>query len=45
MKQVGGFRDYQALLGDDRAYEDVLIVLAGRSDAHKIQKMQAGQSG
>ena len=41
MDRVGGYLDYLALEGDARAYDDVLIVLRGESDARRIQELEA----
>lgn len=40
MKYVGTYRDYLALLEDARAYDDVLIAMAGDADAAKIANLR-----
>jgi len=41
MDRVGGYLGYLALLEDARAYDDVLIVLAGEADAARIRALEA----
>lgn len=41
MDRVGGYTSYLALLGDERAYDDVLAAMAGELDAHNILKLEA----
>ena len=41
MDRVGGMTSYEALCDDARAYEDVLIAMAGESDAMKIREMES----
>lgn len=41
MDRAGGYGDYLMLQEDARAYEDVLLVLEGESEAAKIRQMKA----
>ena len=45
MDRVGGYQAYRELLQDERALEDVLIALAGESDARRILKLEAEARG
>lgn len=41
MDRVGSdYRSYLALCEDARAYDDVLIAMAGEADAAKVRRMQ-----
>lgn len=40
MDRVGGYAGYLALLGDATAFEDVLIVMAGESEASAIREAE-----
>jgi len=40
MRYVGSFKSYLALCEDDRALEDVEIVMMGEADARKIEEMK-----
>lgn len=42
MEKAGGYLDYVALCEDARAYDDVLIILAGEADAGRIASMNKG---
>lgn len=42
MQKVGTLRDYFLLRQYPRLYEDVLIVMAGESDAARIRSLQGG---
>jgi hypothetical protein len=41
MKYVGTLSDYRLLLQDARAYDDVLIAMAGEAEAERIRKLEA----
>lgn len=41
MKYVGGYRDYLALLEDERAFDDVLIAMSGDAEAARVAEMKA----
>ncbi|HRI09114.1 MAG TPA: hypothetical protein PKW35_14935 [Nannocystaceae bacterium] len=50
MQYVGGFASWEALVRwtatvDERAYEDVLIAMAGDAEARKLSEMQARARG
>lgn len=45
MQHVGGYLNLLALEEDAAAYDDVLIVLAGESDAARIRAMEAKRAG
>ena len=40
MKFVGGYEAYRELEQDVRAYEDVLIAIAGEADARRIFELE-----
>lgn len=40
MDRVGGYLAYLALLDDERAFEDVIIVMNGEKDARDILKLE-----
>lgn len=40
MDRVGGFISYVALSEDMLAFEDVLVAMAGESDAARIREME-----
>ena len=40
MDRVGGYLAFMALEADARAYEDVLIVMAGEVDARRIAELR-----
>lgn len=40
MDRVGGFGDYLLLAEDARAFEDVLIAIAGEGEARRIAKLE-----
>lgn len=42
---MGGYLGYLALESDARAYEDVLIVMAGEADAHRIAELRRKAGG
>lgn len=44
MLYVGGYESYRLLLEDARAYDDVMIAMAGEADAQKIRKLR-GEAG
>lgn len=39
MDRVGGYLAYRALLDDARAYDEVLIALAGERDAGVVRRL------
>jgi hypothetical protein len=41
MRRVGGYRDYLTLLLDAHAYDDILVMLAGESDAIRTERLLA----
>lgn len=41
MDRVGGYLDYLALRQDVRAYDDVLIAMAGESSARTVARQRA----
>lgn len=41
MDRVGGYRDFLALERDQRAYDDVLVALAGEKDAVRLDAAAA----
>lgn len=43
MDRVGGYASYVALQADRRDYGDVLIVLAGEAEAHRMRKLREEQ--
>ena len=45
MQKVGGFTDYLALCGDVRSYGDVLIILAGESEAEQMRQLERQLGG
>lgn len=45
MDRVGGFLAYKALEQDMKAYEDVVTVIQGESDAAKIMEMERKVNG
>lgn len=45
MDRAGGYLAYQALLEDARAYDDVLVALAGEADAALILKQETKVRG
>ena len=45
MDRVGGMEGYRVLCEDARAYDDVLIAMAGEAEAAKIRAMQARAKG
>lgn len=40
MDRVGGYLAYVALESDARAYEDVLLVMAGEADARRVADLR-----
>jgi len=40
MKYVGGYADLLLIEEDERAYEDILIILRAESDAQQITSMR-----
>lgn len=45
MDRVGGYLAYLALESDARAYDDVLIAMAGEVDAARIRELRRKASG
>lgn len=45
MDRVGGYIGYLALIEDARAYDDVLVALAGEADATSIRELEAKAKG
>lgn len=45
MDRVGGYEAYLALLEDARAYDDVLIAIAGEADAYRMLELEAKAKG
>lgn len=45
MDRAGGYLGYLALCEDARAYDDVLIALAGDSDAARIAALERKAAG
>lgn len=41
MRYVGGYRDYLALMEDERALDDVLIAMAGDAEAARVAELKA----
>lgn len=40
MQRVGGYRDWLALLQDERDLDDVMLVMAGEAEANRILAMR-----
>ena len=40
MEYVGGYAAYRALIEDARAYDDVLLAMAGSADAARVMEME-----
>lgn len=45
MDRVGGYLSYLALLGDERAYDDVVIAINGDEDFKRIFEMRRKAGG
>lgn len=45
MEKAGGYLAYLALLADARAYDDLLIYMAGEADAEKVRELKRKAGG
>lgn len=45
MDRVGGYLAYAALCEDARAYDDVLIAMAGEADAQRVVELERKAGG